>query len=258
MSQVLTRTDFTASGLIRRLVRLSLVEPARPGPFPAEELGRWLAVADAITLHAALGAGAATVPAARQRLQPGSRVAAADGFTRVRATLLALITASCSPDGNGSRLRLPLPKAGAEPEVAAAYGPYRRFHLALQSEMESGIRALRGGIRRALAAASPELGRLAALDEACERVLAVRERQLLATTLPALLERRFQHLLAAHRQALSDSGQGDDPGLWMQPGGWLAAFRDELRALLVAELDLRLQPALGLVEAWRNDAGGQR
>jgi hypothetical protein len=31
-----------------------------------------------------------------------------------------------------------------------------------------------------------------------------------------------------------------------------------LRALLIAELDLRLQPTLGLVEAWRNEAGRLR
>ncbi|MCM8611140.1 DUF3348 family protein [Accumulibacter sp.] len=258
MSQALPRTDFTGSGLIRLLAGLSLVESAGSRQFPAEELGRWLDVADAITLHAAQGAGAAVVPAARQGPPPVSGAAVAGEFARVRATLLDLIVASCSPDGNGSRIRLPLPGAGVVPENAAAYGPFRRFHLALQSEMETGIRALRGGIRQALAAASAGLGRLAALDEACERVLAVRERQLLATTLPALLEKRFQNLLAAHRQTLDDSGQGDDPALWMQPGGWLAAFRDELRALLIAELDLRLQPVLGLVEALRNEAGSQR
>lgn len=258
MSQALSRTDFNGSGLIRLLAGLSLVESAGPRQFSAEELGRWLDVADAIRLHAAQGAGATIVPAARQWPQPGSGAAAAGEFARVRATLVELIVASCSPDGSGSRIRLPLPKAAVELDDAAAYGPYRRFHLALQSEMETAIRALRGGIRRALADSSARLARLAALDEAIERIFAVRERHLLATSLPALFEKRFQHLLAAHRRALSDRGQGDEPGLWRQPGGWLAAFRDELRALLIAELDLRLQPTLGLVEAWRNEAGRRR
>ena len=189
-------------------------------------------------------------------LQPAAGVAAADNYARVRAALVDLITASCSPVGSrGSRIRLPLPKPGVEPEIAAAYGPYRRFHLALQTEMEAGVRALRGSLRRALAPASARLRRLAILDEALDRVLAARERQLLATTLPALLEKRFEKLLAAHRQTLIDGEQADDPGLWMQPGGWLATFRDELQSVLIAELDLRLQPALGLVEAWHDEAG---
>ena len=257
MTQALPRTDFNSSGLIRLLAGLSLVEAAGPRQFPAARLGEWLDVTDAITLHAAQSAGAAIVTAAPPALQPASVVAAADEFARVRAALVYLITASCSPAGSssGSRIRLPLPKSGTEPEIAAAYGPYRRFHLALQTEMEAAVRALRVSIRRAFMPVSARLGRLAVLDEALDRILAARERQLLATTLPALLEKRFQQLLAAHQQALIDSGQGDDPGLWMQPGGWLATFRDELQAVLIAELDLRLQPVLGLVEAGQDEAG---
>ncbi len=146
-----------------------------------------------------------------------------------------------------------MPKPGVAPEVAAAYEPYRRFHLAHQAEMEPGIRALRSRLRQALVGASARLRQLAALDEALDRILASREHQLLAT-LPSLLEKRFEQLLAAHQQALPDRGQADAPLLWMQPGGWLAAFCEELQAVLIAELDLRLQPTLGLIEAWHNEA----
>jgi hypothetical protein len=64
---------------------------------------------------------------------------------------------------------------------------------------------LRSRLRQALAGASTRLRLLAALDEALDRILTARERQLLAT-LPSLLERRFQQLLAAHQRALLDSG----------------------------------------------------
>ena len=258
MTQASPSTDFNSSGLIRLLARLSLVEASGSRPFPAERLGQWLNVADAITLHAAQSAGTEMAPAAQPGPQPGSAAAAAGEVARVRAALLDLITARCSPAGSvsGGRIRLPLTKSGMDPETAAVYGPYRRFHLALQSDMEAGVRTVRGSIRRALAPVSAGLARLAALDEALERILAVRERELLATTLPALLEKRFEQLLAAHRQALIDSSApADDPGLWMQPGGWLAVFRDELQAALIAEVDLRLQPALGLAEAWQNAVG---
>jgi hypothetical protein len=45
------------------------------------------------------------------------------------------------------------------------------------------------------------------------------------------LERRYQHLLGA--------GKPD----------WARQLRKDIQALLLAELDLRLQPVLGLVEA---------
>ena len=253
MTHALPRPDFNSSGLVRLLAELSIVEAAGSRPFPAERLGQWLDVAAAITLHAAHNAGSASSPAAQPVVEFGSGVAVQEEFARLRTARVESITASCSPAGGSTRIRLPMPKLGVDPEAAAAYGPYRRFYLAHQAEMEPGIRALRSRLRQALAGASTRLRLLAALDEALDRILTARERQLLAT-LPSLLERRFQQLLAAHQRALLDSGQADEPLLWMQPGGWLAIFCEELQAMLIAELDLRLQPTLGLIEAWHNEA----
>jgi len=253
MTQALPGTDFCSSGLIRLLAELSIVEAAGSREFPAERLGQWLDVAAAITLHAAHNAGSASSPAAQPVVELGSGVAVQEEFARLRTARVESITASCSPAGGSTRIRLPMPKLGVDAEAAAAYGPYRRFHLAHQAEMEPGIRALRSRLRQALAGASTRLGLLATLDEALDRILTARERQLLAT-LPSLLERRFQQLLAAHQRALLDSGQADEPLLWMQPGGWLAIFCEELQAILIAELDLRLQPTLGLIEALHNEA----
>ena len=253
MTQALPATDFNSSGLIRLLAELSIVEAAGSREFPAERLGQWLDVAAAITLHAAHNAGSASSPAAQPVVEFGSGVAVQEEFARLRTARVESITASCSPAGGSTRIRLPMPKLGVDPEAAAAYGPYRRFYLAHQAEMEPGIRALRSRLRQALAGASTRLRLLAALDEALDRILSARERQLLAT-LPSLLERRFQQLLAAHQRALLDSGQADEPLLWMQQGGWLAIFCEELQAMLIAELDLRLQPTLGLIEALHNEA----
>lgn len=253
MTQALPGTDFSSSGLIRLLAELSIVEAAGSREFPAERLGQWLDVAAAITLHAAHNAGSASSPAAQPVVEFGSGVAVQEEFARLRTARVESITASCSPAGGSTRIRLPMPKLGVDPEAAAAYGPYRRFYLAHQAEMEPGIRALRSRLRQALAGASTRLRLLAALDEALDRILTARERQLLAT-LPSLLERRFQQLLAAHQRALLDSGQADEPLLWMQQGGWLAIFCEELQAMLIAELDLRLQPTLGLIEALHNEA----
>jgi hypothetical protein len=83
----------------------------------------------------------------------------------------------------------------------AAYEPYRRFYLAHQGEMESCVRSLRTSVRQALSRASTTLKQLAALDEALDKILCVRQRQLLSTV-PLLLERRFEQLLKARQQPL--------------------------------------------------------
>ena len=77
--------------------------------------------------------------------------------------------------------------------------------------------------------------------------LAPRERSLLATV-PQLLGRRFEQLHQAHRGTLPADG-ADDPARWLQPGTWLTRFCHDMKAVLQAELDLRLQPVAGLLEA---------
>ena len=68
-----------------------------------------------------------------------------------------------------------------------------------------------------------------------DQALAPRERSLLATV-PQLLGRRFEQLHQAHRSALSTP---DDPARWLQPGAWLHTFCQDMRLVLLAELDLR-------------------
>jgi len=65
---------------------------------------------------------------------------------------------------------------------------------------------------------------------------------------PKLLESRFKQLLEAH---LEKSGGVNDtePSQWLIPGGWLELFYKDMQELLLAELDVRLQPVVGLLEA---------
>ena len=136
------------------------------------------------------------------------------------------------------------------------YSPFHRFYLALQKEMDAKAEPLRCTIRAALATTSPALRQLATLDAALDKILSERERRLLSTV-PALLEKRFKQLCNAHQQTLARTGAVDDPATWMQMGGWLACFRDDLRGVVLAEWDVRLQPAMGLVEAFSNEVNGQ-
>lgn len=257
MTRALARTNFNSSRLVRFLADLALVEAAEPGYAFAEKLGLWLDFNDAIALYAVHNASTAHSPASPS----GGRSAAGDvlgeEFVRVRTSLANSITQSCSPQGSGTRIKLPTPEPGAPLEIAAHHEAYRRFHLAHQRDMESKLRPLRVFVREALRRATPALGKLAALDACLDEILSERESRLLATV-PSLLEKRFGQLFAAHRQALEDAQQADDPATWTQAGGWLAEFCKDMQVVLLAELDLRLQPTLGLIEAFSNEMAKHR
>ena len=106
-------------------------------------------------------------------------------------------------------------------------------------------------VRHAVAA-SPRLVPLAAMDEVLERMFGTREQQLMGTV-PVVLERRFEELRTAHELERTAAQQPDDPAAWRQPGGWLHRFGQELEASLLAEMEVRLQPVTGLMEALNNE-----
>lgn len=257
MTQAVPRTNFNSSRLIRLLAELSLVDAAESKLDFAERLSQWLDLSDAITLHAVQNAGAASSSAAPSLEQSVAAAAVEEELAWVRTALVKSITTSCSPNIGETRMKLPTPQADATIDIAAAYQPayqpYRRFHLAQQASMEASIRPLRSSVRQALARASAPLRQLAALDEALDNTLSVREHQLLATV-PLLLERHFEQLLKAHQQPLADTRQADSPAARPPPAEWLSDFCRELQGVLLAELDLRLQPTAGLIEALRNEA----
>ncbi len=229
-----------------------MADTVDPGEAFAEKLGQWIHFADAITLSAVLSEGM-TSPAG---MQPGTRAAALAAaeaeFTRTKASLQQAIVQSCSPIPGRARLSLPAPPIDLPVDVAAAYVPYRRFYEAHQRDMEMRLQPLRRNVRDALALASPRLGKLADLDATLEKILHERERQFLARV-PALLKKRFEQLFGEHQQALADTGQADQPAGWMQAGAWLARFCNDMQMLLLAELELRLQPVTGLMEAFKQE-----
>ena len=114
--------------------------------------------------------------------------------------------------------------------LADLLAPFRLLHAQQQRSMAARIATLRERLRARLAEASAPLARLAQLDAVLERAIAPQERQAL-TGLPALLTRRAQ----AHHAA--------------DPRRWRARFWADLQRALRAELDLRLQPVLGLMES---------
>lgn len=246
------RSHLHSSSLIRFFSDLALVNAVEPGNAFAEKLGLWLDFTDAITLRAAHDASIANTPSTPSEARSAAGGAVGAQLARVRATLANSISKSCSPQGGKTRLEWPTSQPGEPVDLGQAYEPYRRSYFAHQRDMDLSIRPLRAHVREVLAKASPPLKRLAALDAALDGILRERESQLLATV-PALLRKRFEQLLTAHQQGLADTQQADNPTLWMQAGAWLARFSQEWQTVLLAELDLRLQPTVGLMEALNNE-----
>jgi hypothetical protein len=252
MTRVLPRTNFHSSKLIRCLTDLAIADTVDAGNAFAEQLGQWVHFADAINLSAVHNDTTSNM----RKMQAEARVVAlADAcaeFERIQAQLLASIKKSCSPQPGKAHIKLPESLHELPKDIAAAYMPYRRFYEAHQRDMELGIQPLRVNVREAVAKASPRLRKLAELDAAFEKILRDRESKLLSRV-PVLLKKRFEQLLKEHQQRLAETGQADNPTNWVQKEGWLARFRHDVQTLLLAELDLRLQPTVGLIEAFKQD-----
>lgn len=221
------RSTPSRSAFVRLLGGWMPVDAEPAGMDFAERMSLWLNAFDAIHLQAAHQAirTAATAPASR-----GARKAdLAEDFRQARAVLARAIA------------RDPLAELDAAERAEAGYAPYQRRHQELQRQMEQMVGALREHARQALARGTPRLRQLAALDAAMEQLLARREEALLPRAI-GLLAQRFAELKRA------DDGSG----------GWRAAFERDWRQALLAELDLRLEPVAGLVDAQGNEWNNPR
>ncbi len=254
MTRLLPRTHLHSSHLVRTLADLDVLRPGGSATTLADKLGGWISFTDAIALSGVHNAAPKEASAVASKTGAGSRHTAsiAEDFARMRSALESTITQPGAPSTGRNRISLPLPEAGMSAAEASAYTPYRRYHQAHQRHLEQSVRGVRAKVREAVAKASPPLRQLAALDAAFENVLDEREAQLLSTV-PTLLEKRFKKLLKAHQESLGKLPSTDTPDLWMKPGAWLARFTQELQTVLLAELDFRLQPTVGLLEALHSE-----
>ena len=217
-------TNFTSARLVRLLGASTSRELEPPRADFAERVGQWLSAVDTVRLHAALPTGpVAELPFA---------------LSAEAGTLLGRLQAERDAvrqglvDGFAAQAAEAL--RDAVHEVDAGHAPHRKRHQDQQRQMELRLGPLRATVRQALSQASPRLRQLALLDAALEQALGGREQRLMAAV-PLLLERRFVALTQAC------------------PEGWHAAFVAEVQDMLHAELDLRLQPLDGLMQALRRE-----
>lgn len=211
MVQASQRTEFNGVALVGLLARLADVNVRESRQTFADRLSQWVGWADAISLSAALDGSPAAPPAGPRTAASAEEAQCA----RVRSAQVAAIA---------EEMR------AATLDDDADFPPWRRRYIARQQAMETSIGPLRDRLRDTLAGRSPTLARLASMDTVMEQVLGEQEQRLLATV-PALLEKYFKRL--------RESGQAP------------AVFGRDMHSVLLAELDLRMQPVEGLLEALR-------
>ena len=247
-----------------RLVNL-LSDTSRPdqGTFRnnfAERLGEMFHFRGTVELAAVLDAPS------RGPFNPSGQSAGAvrDAFLVVQGDLVRFIAKSFLATSARVQNRLPNAEAlhahcctaGIFPKnsekkskpCAVLFDPYLKFYVNRQRTIDIKVRRLRAEIRHMISGMSPELADLGRLDQALEDSIAGAPQESLAK-IPSFLEKRFGQLLDSHWHEIPDDPGPEDLEPWMAPGGWISAFCSDMRELLFAELEVRLQPVMGMVES---------
>ncbi|MFC0400146.1 DUF3348 domain-containing protein [Paraburkholderia rhizosphaerae] len=272
MVQLPQRIPYSGAALVRVLARIAHTGVPAPDVSLPDRLSQWLGWTDAIALSSALDAAAPAPYSAGQTASGEATVATLEAAVcaRTRATLTAEIDASrrdrASSRGRNSAAPLRVEARVEENDATIDFALLRQRYQAQQQSMETAIGELRARLRATLATRSERHARLALVDATMERALDGRERTVLAAV-PALLEAHFKRLRdaalpkAAAAQAEAEAGpqtrdsatahRDDQPVTAPPAGAWLDAFRADMHAVLLAELDLRFQPVEGLLAALR-------
>jgi hypothetical protein len=263
------RPGLNPSALVGLLAELALHDHPPQPPCFVQGLSAWLDWKVAIPLSAALQ----RQPLTRETAVPpgcAQTVAGAEAeFMQVRQVLELAIAdavgeALAEAQTEPAAQRREGAVAGAERSMhttafGTSFAPFRRCFFSLQQAMERAVGPLRTQLRKLVQHhGGPEGARLAALDGAWADALAAREQALLAQ-LPLLLDKHFTRL---RQQAVAIGGPAsasasvinaspDDLAPGGTPPAWLARFSHDMHRLLQAELDLRLQPAQGLLDTLR-------
>lgn len=258
MTRALPRTHFNSSRLTRFLTESAMIDAAPVTDDVGQKLGDWLNFRQAIALHGVLNPEpqpAAQQPAHLRRAGVMTPEALTRHVDKVRAQLEQSISQG-APSGSGlARIDMPPAELDEPIEPKTAYEAYRRFYAAHQRQMEVSIQTLRSQVRGQLSKSAPSLQQLATLDAAFENILSEREAVLLGKV-SKMLEKRFAQALKQHLNKQADAlVEGSDPAsaTTVSPMAWLVPLRQALRTALLAELDTRLQPVLGLLEAFNQN-----
>ena len=115
---------------------------------------------------------------------------------------------------------------------------YQRFYITLQTELNSQANALHSVIRDAISDTTTELNHLCALDKVMSETLSTHQRKAYAS-IAVFIQKRFDFYTPLCA-SVSDTDK---------PEEFIIQFNEELKQLILTELDARLQPTYGLIEA---------
>jgi hypothetical protein len=251
MVQVPQRTALSGPALVRLLARLTDLDVPESSQSLSDRLSQWLGWTDAIALSAALNGNPPVVGGAGNVTRAVSSAEEKE-CVRVRSSLASTITGDSTFAPARQRRFAPGQRENAGADAPIDYAVFRQRYLSLQQGMETGIGNLRTRLRSMLAARTPAMARLAVLDAVMERALSARERSLLASV-PELLGGHFERLRQAALASEADQAdpEADGNAVAVTSRAWLDVFRKDAQSVLLAELDVRFQPAEGLLAALR-------
>jgi len=261
MTRPLPRAHFNSSRLVRFLTENGMLSAVQTPEDIGQKLGDWLNFRQAIALHGVLNPESPFVHAPHKpRLPAMTFQALSRHVDKVRAQLEESILQGAPPGSGLARIDMPPAELEDPVEPKTAFEPYRRFYAAHQRHMETTLHTLRSQIRSQLGKGSSAMQQLATLDAAFENILAEREAALLSKV-AKLHEKRFMQAVKAHIKNLSEASSlvaaGDASterdSVPKQTTAWLGPLRQAMRSALLAELDTRLQPTLGLLEALKQE-----
>lgn len=247
MTQALPLGSFNSSRLVRFFSDLQVTDVEVSHKNIADRLGQLIDLPDSIAL------ADAHKNIARLKYKPSqtSSNAVMAEFTNVRKSIIQLIVTSFIPGEGPPWLSLPTTKVDVSVDDVVSFEAYQRFYTSHQREIDFKVRNLRLFVRESVEGTSVALAQLVALDAAMDDTLSLHARKLFSNV-PKLLEKRFKYLLQVFQKEHLDY-RNENPLAWLETGGWLDAFYTEMQGLLLAEVEVRLQPVLGLIEAFNEE-----
>ncbi len=231
--------DFRGSQMIRFLDELHITdEPVSPERFS----GR---LAELIDLSHSVKISIAHTAMSRMEFEPfdNSFDTARDEVMRVHGETVDIIVKAFTDHTGSTRLKAPKRERLNNENQKAAVKPFLSFYVYYQRMLDSKLNNLREYIRNCASGLSVKLAQLGKLDEVLADTLAAHERKSFAQV-PVLLERRFSEQLQRSQ--------------WAQLDELHASFCRDLQALLLAELEVRMLPVLGLIESIEAEALTQK
>lgn len=240
MTQALPQVSLGSSRLVRFLTDLSVGNTRVSHRQFTERLGQLIDFSDSITLS---DAHARDLQVENEDVRAFSEGVTGE-FLRARSAIVQSAMRSFFPGSGPTRIKWPAVEETPPVGPASAAQPYLKFYQSQQLDVDTRIRGLHLRTREAIAPLSVKLARICAIDAALGDALAAHSRRYL-NSVPRLLGQRLEHLYREYSKQIKGNDQ-DPEATWLDTR---EQFRREAQGLLLAEIEARLLPALGLIEA---------